>query len=92
MHRLMCALPCVYTALPMDRPTTLLRLASLDARTSPRNPLDNKTTAVATGRLLSAPPFVCTASCVHRLVCTALLVHSLETYVKPNMFNIWGKN
>ena len=32
-------------------------------------PLNNKTPAVATGRLLCAPPCVCTALCVHRFVC-----------------------
>ena len=35
-------------------------------------PLNNKTPAVATDRLLCVPPCVCTAFCVHRLACGRL--------------------
>ena len=35
-------------------------------------PLNNKTPAVATDRLLCVPPCVCTAFCVHRLACGPL--------------------
>ena len=35
-------------------------------------PLNNKTPAVATDRLLCVPPCVCTAFCVHRLACAPL--------------------
>ena len=48
---------------PTPPPTSppYLRLASLDAGASPRTPLNNMTPAVATDRLVCAPPFVCTA-------------------------------
>ena len=59
MHRLVCG--------PPNLP--LLRLASLDAGDTPAPPLSNKTLAVATDRLLCAPPCVCTTLNMHRLVC-----------------------
>ena len=48
------------------------RLASLDAGAAPAPPLNNMTPAVATDRLLCAPPCVCTAFCVYRLACGPL--------------------
>ena len=45
-----------------------LRLASLGAGDTPAPPLNNKTPAVATNRLLCASPCVRTALYVHRLV------------------------
>ena len=36
---------------------------------SPAPPLNNNTPTVATDRLVCAPPCVCTALCMHRLVC-----------------------
>ena len=53
-----------------DTPPTLC--ASLKSKIPFLDPLKNMTPAVATGRLLCAPPCVGTAFCVHRLACGPL--------------------
>ena len=102
--RLVCAPPCVCTALCMHRlvcalpalPTHthylgLLRSTHGSLRSTrgpaPAPPLNNKTPAVATGGLVCAPPCVCTALCMHRLVypppcvCTANPSHTHMHYL-----------
>ena len=76
-NRLLCAPPCVCTALIctalcIHRLLCGLRPAPLDVGDTPAPHLNNKTPAVATDRLLCAPPCVCTALCVYRLACGAL--------------------
>ena len=93
-NRLVCAAPCVCTALCMHRlvcgqsnlPCSSLRSTngSLHSKRgpAPAPPLNNKTHAVATNRLVYAPPCVYTALSLHCLVCalpcvcTALCVDS----------------
>ena len=68
VQRLLSAPPCMCIDLCMCCLVCGLRLTSLDARDTPASPLNNKTSAVATDRLLYAAPFVSTALYVHRLV------------------------
>ena len=65
---ILCAAPCVCSALYVHRLVCALRLATLDAGDTPAPPLNNKTRAVATDHLLCVAPCVCTALYVHRLV------------------------
>ena len=63
---------------PLPPPPTFGSLRSTDGSLrstrgpAPAPPLNNKTPAVATGRLLCVPPCVCTAFCVYRLACGPL--------------------
>ena len=60
--RLVCAPPCVCTALCVDRKTTLYFGPLRSTRgPAPAPPLNNKIPAVAIGRLVCAPPCVWTA-------------------------------
>ena len=72
--RLLCAPPCVCTALYLHRlvyapPCMWTTAPFAQCGDTPAPPLNNKTPAVATDRLLCAPPCVCTPMYVHGLVC-----------------------
>ena len=73
---------------PPPPPPNPLWLASLDVGASPRTPLNNKTHAVATDRLVCAPPCVCTTLCVDRQTspCFSSL-RSTPGYITPA---VWG--